>query len=81
MKEWNNIINDHTIIMQYSPTSTIGKNVKKGLVFFSEMSGGITPTYDWALRNTHISSEYVREALAEFFATMMLMVWYAHFLT
>lgn len=38
------------------------------------MSGGITPTYDWALKNAHISSEYVRETLAELFGTFLLLV-------
>jgi len=34
---------------------------------------GMTPTYDWAVKNAHINSSYVREALAELFGTFMLL--------
>ncbi|OXA64416.1 probable glycerol uptake facilitator protein [Folsomia candida] len=32
-----------------------------------------TPTYDWAVRNAHIKSDFVREAIAEFLGTLLLL--------
>jgi len=37
------------------------------------MAGGLTPTYDWAVKNAHIKNEYIREFMAEFLGTLLLL--------